>query len=554
MIDLSGKAENTKPEAIKPESIKPESIKLESTRPGNLDMQAQASQAELMQMLKVPTAGQNAFTYIEGRLWGDVVINIVGIEGAGSIPDVASATGANNQGASGGDTLTTQAAAQAKTAQVAKSLVDLVPGQVFSAEILDIQPGVINLKLGEGALAARTLASPDARIGDAATFLVRENVPGVGSAPAQITLEFLRGAAVGTGENSQGTVSASIVKEALSAANMQLTGQNGQLIESLVNHNLPIDQNSVQRAAFFRYSMSDAPFAKIAFLMENNFAPTDRTVEVFTKMASGEMNLKSEVANLQRLVADTNFQNPATKEALQTMMSGKLVFEPQPQAQAQNIMQNQAQNQAQNQLQGKAQMPNQTEVTELGKYLTELRGLAQEAAVLLQRSGEDIPIIRQSLENIGDMLDFARNIGETKMFYQFPFAIHGNEQSQHLAELHIFKKKAARKTSGKNATALIGLDMANLGRVEILVSKAGRDVSLQFRTDSGRTIMLVGENKAKLVEMLADKGYQLAGLGIKKIDEKFDISSKEEKKEVQTSQASQVIVPEAKRYSFDMRV
>jgi len=511
-----------------------------------LQMQAAQAKATAVQILISPgiVPGGEAMAqggqYIGGNIWGDVMINIVGIENAGGIPDVAAAGGASYEGA-GSNVEGSQQAAQAKAPQVAKSIVDLVPGQVFSAEILDIQPGVINLRMGsDGVLAARTLASPDARIGDNATFVVRENVPGLGNTPAQIVLEFLRGGVVGQdGQNAQ--VPASIVKEALQAANMQHTGQNTALIGDLVAHNLPIDQSTVQRAAFFRYSMPDVPFPRIAFLLENNFAPTERTVEVFQKMASGEMNLKSETANLQQLVSETAFQNPATKEALQSMISGKLAFEPQAQ-------QPQIQPQAQAQV---VEMPND-QTTELGKFLTELRALTEEATALLQRSGEEHAPIRQSLENISDILDFARNIGDTKMYYQFPFVASGEE---HLAELHIFKKKAARKTSGKNATALIGLDMAHLGRVEILVNKAGRDVALQFRTDSGRTISLVGEHKAKLADMLGDKGYLLTALGMKMIDEKFDIGSSD-KKEVKEVKSDNIVADStgAKRYSFDMRV
>jgi len=500
---------------------------------------AQMVQAKAVKLLIL--SGTEQGKYIDGRIWGDIMINIVGIENAGSIPDVSAASSANYEGA--GRNVEDTQAAQTKVAQVAKHIVDLVPGQVFSAEILDIQPGVINLKMGEGMLAARTLSSPDARIGDNATFMVRENVPGIGATPAQITLEFLRGAAVG--ENAQ--LPASIVKEALQAANMQHTGQNSNLIEELVRHNLPIDQSSVQRAAFFRYSMPDVPFARIAFLLENNFAPIERAVEVFQKMSSGEMNLRDETANLQKLIAETTFKNPATKEALQTMVAEKLVFEPQPQQ-----IQPQGQEQVQNQGGQNIELQNNPP-TDLGKYLTELRLLTEEMTSFLQRSGEDAPIIRQSIENISDMLDFARNIGETKMYYQFPFALAGKE---HLAELHVFKKKAARKTSGKNATALIGLDMAHLGRVEVLVNKTGRDVALQFRTDSGRTIELVGENKAKLADMLGDKGYLLTRFGLKMLEEKFDVASKDEREGKREVRSDNVYVEnnEVKRYSFDMRV
>lgn len=264
-------------------------------------------------------------------------------------------------------------------------------------------------------------------------------------------------------------------------------------------------------------------------------------------MSSGEMNLRDETANLQKLIAETTFKNPATKEALQTMVAEKLVFEPQPQQ-----IQPQGQEQVQNQGGQNIELQNNPP-TDLGKYLTELRLLTEEMTSFLQRSGEDAPIIRQSIENISDMLDFARNIGETKMYYQFPFALAGKE---HLAELHVFKKKAARKTSGKNATALIGLDMAHLGRVEVLVNKTGRDVALQFRTDSGRTIELVGENKAKLADMLGDKGYLLTRFGLKMLEEKFDVASKDEREGKREVRSDNVYVEnnEVKRYSFDMRV
>ena len=545
MINIVG-AENVKPEGPKSDSVKPESVKpvpgkevsgganYEGT--GSNVEDTQTEQTKGIVIPRSPLSGQGQ--YIEGRFWGDVVVNIVGIEGSGSILDVPTAGGANYEGA--GSNVGSTQMAQAKAAQVAKNLVDLMPGQVFSAEILDIQPGVISLKIGEGMLDARTLASPDARIGDNATFVVRENIPAQGNTPAQITLEFLRGAAVG--ENAQ--LPASIVKEALQAANMQHTAQNSALIEALVAHNLPIDQHSVQRAAFFRYSMPDAPFVRIAFLVENNFAPIERAVEVFQKLASGEMNLKSETANLQRLVNETAFQNPATRESLQAMISGKLVFEPQAQVQPQPQAQPQAQPQG-----GQTIELQNSQVTDLGKYLTELRLLTEDMAAFLRQSGENNGAIRQSLENISDILDFARNIGETKMYYQFPFMLAGKE---HLAELHVFKKKAARKTSGKNATALIGLDMAHLGRVEVLVNKTGRDVALQFRADSGKTIMHVSDNKAKLADMLGDKGYLLTGLGMKMIDEKFDVAGGE-KKEAPANMPP-VDSSGAKRYSFDMRV
>ena len=168
MVNIAG-IENTAPMPDAAKAAMPNSKGgVNNAEKAQIVQMAQAKMmAKAVKILISPGGAQGQ--YIDGRIWGDIMINIVGIEGAGSITDVSAAAGASYDGA-GSNVDGTQQAAQAKAAQVAKSIVDLVPGQVFSAEILDIQPGVINLRMGEGMLAARTLASPDARIGDNATF------------------------------------------------------------------------------------------------------------------------------------------------------------------------------------------------------------------------------------------------------------------------------------------------------------------------------------------------------------------------------------------------
>jgi len=427
--------------------------------------------------------------------------------------DVPSAGGVNpeNQGAN----MENAQNVQAKPLASVKNIIEMMPGEVFSAEILDIQPGIISLKMGEGILNARSLSAPDARIGDKATFVVKDASPG------HIMLEFLRGPG---GENTQ--VSASIVKEALSAANMQHTSLNSQLIENLVTHNMPIDFSSVQRAAYFQYSMPDAPFSHITFLLENNFAPTERSVQMFQGIVNGELNLKEEAANLLRHIETGEFQNPSVKEGLTNILN-----------KYENLSSSQS-------------LALDVQSGDLGRYLTELRVMAEEMGSFMRQAGEDAPAVRQSLENISDIIDFARNIGETKMYYQFPFVI---DQKENSAELHVFKRKGQRKGGGKNASALIALDMAQLGRVEVLVNKNGRDVNVQFRSDMGRTLSVVNGNGHKLSDLLGDKGFLLTGLSVKMIEEKFDlVSANNEKKPLPKN------IPDynagAKRYSFDMRV
>ena len=435
------------------------------------------------------------------------------------ILDVPAAQGVNTDG--GRENADVALKANVKP-PAAKNLMELTPGDVFSAEILDIQQGVVTLKIGEHPLAARTMTSPDARIGDKAVFLVKEAVPG------QIMLEFLR-----SGGTSQ--VSGSIIKEALAAANMQLTPENSTLIDQLVAHNLSIDNHSVQRAAFFRYSMPDAPFTQIAFLIENNFAPTERTVEVFQGLLGGQLDIQTEINALRSNVAALPLE---MQEQIDIISQGKLAMDV-------------------------ANSP------DLGRYFSELRVFVQEMLTFLHENTQNsqgnlqnpltesqAAALRQTLANIGDILDFTSNIDTTKQYCQIPFAVAGREN---MAELHIMKRKHAKKHAakdkGKNATALISLNMPTLGRVEVLVNKADKDVKLQFRSDSGITLYAINGNGTKLSEMLTDKGFSLTGIALKMLDEKFDLIrpvSADNKATKARATVDEGLGP--KRYSFDMRV
>ena len=444
------------------------------------------------------------------------------IEPMNPILDVPAAQGVNTD--SGRENADVTLKASVKTPAPAKNLLELTPGDVFSAEILDIQQGVVTLKIGEHPLAARTMTSPDARIGDKAVFLVKEAVPG------QIMLEFLR-----SGGTSQ--VSGSIINEALAAANMQVTHENSTLIDQLVAHNLPIDNHSVQRAAFFRYSMPDAPFTQIAFLMENNFAPIERTVEVFQGLMGGQLDIQTEIAALR---------------------SGITVLPADVQAHVTEMMQGEA---------GKLLL-DVANSQDLGRFYTELRALVEEVLTYLRENVQNsqggqqgspaesqTAALRQALTNIGDILDFTANIDNTKQYCQIPFVIAGRDN---MAELHVMKRKHARKHSGdrgKNATALVALNMPTLGRVEVLVNKADKDVKLQFRSDSGITLYAINGGGTKLSEMLTEKGFSLTGITMKMIDEKFDIIRPVSTDDRVTKAKANVDEAHGpKRYSFDMRV
>jgi len=442
-------------------------------------------------------------------LKGASIMNV--IESTGAVApkmDVPAAFGTNPDGTQN-DMLV-----QSKLPPQVKNITSLVAGQTFSAEILDMSQGSVSLRMAEGGtLTARSLVTPDARIGDMASFVVRETKPG------QIFLEFLRGS---------GGVSASIVREALSAANMQLTGANAGIVEDLVTRNMPIDTSTIQRAAFFKYSMPQAPFEHIQFLIQNNFAPTERTVQVFTALMSGEMDIQTEINKTINMMETAA---PKANQQVTDTWQGLL---------------NQLKTYQSIQLEagsGKQADPN--------TLLASLKSIAVEIATAAKAEGN--LALAQASDNIADIVDFSKNIADNKAYFQIPF--HG--ENQQLAELHVFKKKggAGKKNDGRIATALVALDMAFLGRVEILINKNDKNVNLQFRSDQDKTVNTVTLNSIDLANLLKDAGYVLTGLKAKKLTEKFDITGADQENRKQKTENREVLYDDVpKRYSFDMRV
>ena len=379
-------------------------------------------------------------------------------------------------------------AIQPKAVTSMKSLFNLAAGEVFTAQIVDIAPVGITLRLADGAtLTAKALKAPDARIGDAATFVVRENGGATGGA---LVLEFLRGAG--------DAVPASIVREALGAANMQITPENNELINRLVMHNMPIDSSTIQRAAFFSYTMgAEADFDDVVFLIQNKFAPIQQSVDTFAALKGGELNLQNEAAKLNALLPlnnlSINIEDGENTGAYLQRLSAAL---------------------------------SELDLTSLSE------GARQEAT--------------QTIQNIQDIIDFGRNIEHNKHY--MPFIFGANQE--HNGELHVFHDKGhKRRANKKQATALLALDMAHLGHMEVYIVRNGGDVSLQFRSDKNASLKMVHAEGDKLIAALQEKGIRLSSLVTKTVDEKFTIDKDQEGRRPATAAPIS-----DKRYSFDMRV
>ena len=104
-----------------------------------------------------------------------------------------------------------------------------------------------------------------------------------------------------------------------------------------------------------------------------------------------------------------------------------------------------------------------------------------------------------SLNQINQTLHFSQSF-QNAIYIPLPLVVHDQKLN---GELFVFKDGKNKNKAKNNATsALIGLDTANLGRIETYIQKNGTKVSLQFRLGEERTERLLKQNINKLTAVL----------------------------------------------------
>ena len=132
--------------------------------------------------------------------------------------------------------------------------------------------------------------------------------------------------------------------------------------------------------------------------------------------------------------------------------------------------------------------------------------------------------LQQTLEEINKNIDFMSSLKDTT-FLQIPLNINNNQTN---AELYIFKDKNSKKINNKNSgSALLSLNLANLGLVETYINKLENCISCEFRINDNNVKKLIKENIEILKFYLKEKNLILKNISFKEINESFSLISKE---------------------------
>ncbi len=173
----------------------------------------------------------------------------------------------------------------------------------------------------------------------------------------------------------------------------------------------------------------------------------------------------------------------------------------------------------------------------LNEYFNNLKSFV--SALKKDSSLENVEKIAQKAENILRNLELSNGIQIVKHFFELPYSIY---QKQNAAELHIFKKKASRSQRNQTFSALVSLNTAGLGHVEVFMTMTEKQLSFDFKVEHAEDLDLFSFNMNKLEAVLFSKGYKIVNTKYQLLEQKSSpaVYPKEENK--------------INKYSFDIRV
>ena len=159
----------------------------------------------------------------------------------------------------------------------------------------------------------------------------------------------------------------------------------------------------------------------------------------------------------------------------------------------------------------------------------------------LQDSSEAVKEVLKDAANIKTNVEMMNQLQQNHQFVHIPMVIN-NEQID--TELYVMNNKNAKKSNDERVTALLRLDLRNLGHLDIYVAKTANNVEVTFYSDKDQTVDDIRGSSTKLSAKLIEESFNVLGIGVMMKEKDFDIFEDF----FDSTESS-----ESKRFTFDMR-
>ena len=150
-----------------------------------------------------------------------------------------------------------------------------------------------------------------------------------------------------------------------------------------------------------------------------------------------------------------------------------------------------------------ADVAKEGEVEELYKRLAEQ---SQKAMEILKDAGQAGSEVMKSAQNINDNVNFMNQLNQMAQYVQLPVRM--NQENAH-GELYVYTKKKSLANKDGNVSALLHLDMDNLGPMDVYVAMQNNKVNTNFYLADEAALDLIEANIGILDARLQKKGYNM---------------------------------------------
>lgn len=159
----------------------------------------------------------------------------------------------------------------------------------------------------------------------------------------------------------------------------------------------------------------------------------------------------------------------------------------------------------------------------------------------LNDTSESIRQVLREAGNIKTSVEMMNQLQQNHQFLHIPMVINNQNVD---SELYVMKKQGSNKKADERITALVRLDLRNLGQLDIYVAKTANNVEVNFYAEGDSTIDHIRNHSGELVKQLVEKSFNVLGVGVSMREKDFNIVDDF----LESTDSG-----ESKRFSFDMR-
>lgn len=150
--------------------------------------------------------------------------------------------------------------------------------------------------------------------------------------------------------------------------------------------------------------------------------------------------------------------------------------------------------------------------------------------------------IAKSAGDVRGSVEFLNSLQQDYSFLHLPMFL--NDQLLQ-SELYVLNNSKSAKDGKKSMTALVRLDLKNLGHTDIYLKKVEKNIDVQFFMGDEDQVAVVRDQVFQLHKTLKNKGFNVLSATVQTLDQSFDMVNDFLDKNGQSK--------DTKRFSFDMR-